>query len=162
MSSRTAAKPTSKGTPANVLADVERLAMTVVAAMVIGGEHRALVVAPGEQPGCERNARDDPDASLARRGQHLLKRLEAKAVENDLDGRHVWARDRRNRLGACLHRHAVRANPPPVHHLVQGLEYGVILEHPVGRAVELDEIELLDTEIGARERSFHLRKLWRL
>jgi hypothetical protein len=35
--------------------------------MVIRGEHRALVIAPGEQPGGERNARNDPDPGLLRR-----------------------------------------------------------------------------------------------
>jgi hypothetical protein len=62
--------------------------------VIVGGEGRVFVVHAGQQAGRERDPGDDSDSSLPRGRNHLLQRLEAEAVEDDLDGGHVRPLDR--------------------------------------------------------------------
>ena len=59
--------------------------MAVVGAVVVGAEDGVLVVLAGQQAAGQRHAGDDADAGLAGRGQHLVERLEAERVQDDLD-----------------------------------------------------------------------------
>ena len=93
-----------------------------------------------------------PTPASLRCRQHLLERLQAKAVEDDLHARHTRPRDRAQRLLAGLHRDAVGADVTFLHELVEGIEDRVVLVHLVGRAVQLHEVDSLDPEVRARAR----------
>jgi hypothetical protein len=118
--------------------------------VVVGREGRALVEPAREQAGRQRDAGDDPDPRLGGRGQHLVQRLAAEDVEDDLHGGHVRAGDRGQRLGGRLDRDAVGAHPALGDHLVQGVEDLVAVVDLGRRAVQLHQVEGVVAEQLAR------------
>ena len=78
------------------LAPVERRAVAVVVAVVVGGERGLVGVAAAEQAARQRNPRDDADPGILRGGQHLVERLQPERVQHDLHARDVRPRDRRS------------------------------------------------------------------
>ena len=68
---------------------VERFAVAVELAVIVGREHRVGPQLAGQQAARERHAREDADLALLRLGKHALRRLLPEHVEDDLHGLHV-------------------------------------------------------------------------
>ena len=132
------------------LADVERLAVPVERAVVVGGERRVLRVATRQQSGRERDPGQDADTGLRGRRQHLLERLLPERVEDDLHRGDVRAGDGGQRLRDRLDAHPVRRDAAVGDHRVEGV-VDLVAAVDLGRgAVQLDEVEPLDAEIAPR------------
>src|SRR5581483_7310677 len=70
--------------PGERLADVERLAVTVEATVVVCAETRVPSELPRQETGRERDPRDDADVVLESLTEEELRRPLAKGVEDDL------------------------------------------------------------------------------
>jgi hypothetical protein len=117
--------------------------------VVVRGEHRVPRVLAREQARRERHARDDPDAGRRRCGQDLLEGLEPERVQDDLHARGARPRDRGQGLVAGLDAHAVGGDPVLLDEGVERVEDRVRGVHGGGRAVELNQVEPVDAEVGA-------------
>ncbi|QAY73036.1 MFS transporter [Agromyces protaetiae] len=132
------------------LADVERLAVAVVGAVVVRRERRLERVAARQQTARERHARDDADACRGSGGQHLVERLQAEGVEDDLHGRDVRPGDREERLLDGLDAHAVVRDRAVRDEGVERVEHDVVAVDGRRRAVQLHEVERGDAEVLPR------------
>ena len=132
------------------LAGVERLPVPVEGAVVVGGERGRQRVAAGQQTGRERDADDDAGPGRRGRGQHRVKRLAAERVEDDLDGGDARMGDRREGLVTGLDRDPVGGDAVLSHQRVERVVDGAGGEHRRRRAVQLDQVEAVDPEVGPR------------
>ena len=148
-SSRAASMPILEVDPRERLAAVERLAVAVVAAVVVSRERRVCGVAAGEEPGRERDAGEDADSGGLCGRQHLVERLEPERIQDDLDARDPRPRDGRQCLSAGLDRDAVGGDRPVRDEGVERVVGRVGLDDLAGRAVQLHEVEGVDSEVGA-------------
>src|SRR5690606_27102663 len=92
----------------------------------------------------------DPYPRFASRRQHLLQRFLPEAVEDDLHRCDTWAADGGQRLLAGLDGHAVRAHGAVGDEPVEGVEHAVVGVDRRRRAVQLNQVERVDTEIAPR------------
>src|SRR5690606_9715975 len=116
--------------------------------VVVGGEGGVGGELAGQQSAGQRDPGDDADPGPAGGGQHLVQRLEAEGVEDDLHAGHVGAADRGQRLLAGLHADAVGGDPLLFDQVVQGVEDGVVGVDRRGRAVQLDQVDGVHAEVG--------------
>ena len=117
--------------------------------MVIGRECRGGGVFAAQQSRGERNPRNYSDPCGLRGRKHLIERLQAECVQDDLDTRDPGAGDRGERLIGGLHTGAVGGDGAVGDEGVEGVVDGIRREHRGGRAVQLHEIERVDAEIFA-------------
>ena len=91
-----------------------------------------------------------PTPSAAASGQHLLQRLAAEHVEDDLHGGDVRPDDRLERLVDGLDGHPVGGDAALVDEHVEGVVGGLAAVHLRRRAVQLHQVEGVDVEVLAR------------
>src|ERR671912_939594 len=103
------------------LADVERFALPVEVPVVVLGELGVGGVTPAEEATGQWYPGDDSDAGLLRGRQHVVQRLAAEGVEDDLDGRRSASADGGQCLVAGFDADAVRRDCALVNQGVQGV-----------------------------------------
>ena len=119
----TAASPALYGTPEKRLPLVERLALAIEAAVIVGGEHRVGAQLAGEQPAGQRHAREDADLPRRASGRTRsagLSRNMLKMICTALDAR---VAHRRQRLVHRLDADAVVAQLARAHEVVEDAEH---------------------------------------
>src|ERR1035438_6958017 len=102
----------------------------------------------GEQPRCQRHARDDPYiGNLGRWKEPLLGSL-AKDVVDDLDRRDPWIVECLQGLFHSFDGNSIVGYLSGAYELVEGSEYLRVIEEVRRRAVQLDKIQAIGLEVG--------------
>ena len=124
--------------------------MAVEAAVVILGEAAGRGELSGEQPGGERHAGDERHALLRSGRQHLLERLQAEGVHDDLDRGEMLALEADQRLLAGLDAHSPGGDALLLDQRIEHVEHAVVAIDRGRRAVQLHQVEGVHAEVLPR------------